>query len=70
MRTVPRDSGRSWHTDIVKPGERMDGRSRHVGRQRREMELHVGAVERGIGAREHAALVDADRHRAPFASST
>ena len=21
MRTVPRDSGRSWHTDMVKPGQ-------------------------------------------------
>ena len=41
----------------------MHRRARHVRRQRGEVELHVRARERRIGAREHAALVDADRHR-------
>ncbi len=63
MRTKPRDSGWSWQTDIVKPGERVNRRARHVGRQRREMELHVGPRRVGHGAREEAALVDADGHR-------
>ena len=43
--------------------ERVHRRARHVGRQRREMELHVGPRRAGIGAREDAALVDAHRHR-------
>ena len=43
--------------------KRVDRRARHVGGQRREVELDVGPRERGIGAREHPALVDADRHR-------
>ncbi len=44
-------------------GERVHRRSGHVRGQRGQVELHVGARQRGIGAREHAALVDADGHR-------
>ncbi len=46
------------------PRERMHRRAGHVRRQRREMELHVGSRRVGHRAREQAALVDADRHRA------
>ena len=45
-------------------GELVHGRPRHVRGERREMELHVGPLRVGHRARENAALVDADRHRA------
>ena len=42
MRTWPRDSGRSWQTDSVKPEHGCTLPPGHVGRQRGDVELDVG----------------------------
>ena len=63
MRTKPRDSGLELADRHGEARERVDRRARHVGRQRREVELHVGPRRVGHGAREEAALVDAHGHR-------
>ena len=50
MRTWPRDSGRSWQIDIVKPENGCVGAG-HVGRQRGDVELDVGRLAASGSAR-------------------
>ena len=60
MRTWPRDSGRSWHTDIVKPENGCVGEPAMSEDSVATWNWTSGVAVVGIGTREDAALIDAD----------
>src|SRR5215207_9436042 len=63
MRTNPRLSGRSWHTEAVNPGNGCRRSPMPSVREGDEVDLHVRRRDAVVAAEEGAGIAGADRQR-------